>query len=139
MNLVVDDLIEGERPRGASTIPMQTVKNLYLWSSRSYIRKGLEVPLALMVDAIWSKRRLLEIYLNIAEWGPGIFGIEAAARHHFKRSAKSLSRRQAALLAVTLPNPHLRNPRKPRRGMRRLARLVERRAKQSGAYIKCVR
>ena len=138
-NLVVDDLIEGERPRGASTIPMQTVKNLYLWSSRSYLRKGLEVPLALMVDAVWSKKRLLEIYLNIAEWGPGIFGIEAAARHHFKRSAKSLSRRQAALLAVTLPNPKLRNPRKPRRGMRRLARLVERRAKQSGAYIKCVR
>jgi len=139
INIVIDDLIEGERPRGASTIAMQSVKNLYLWNSRSYLRKGLEVPLALLVDAVWSKRRLMEIYLNIAEWGPGIYGIEAAARHHFKRSAKNLSRKQAALLAVSLPNPILRNPRRPKRGLRRLARLVERRAKASGAYIRCLR
>jgi len=139
MNLVIDDALEGEKVRGASTLPMQTVKNLYLWSSRSYVRKILEVPLALLVDLVWSKKRIMEIYLNIAEWGPGIYGIEAAARHHFKRSAKKLNRRQAALLAVTLPNPKLRNPRKPNRGMRRLAKLVERRARASGAYIKCLR
>ena len=139
VNLVVDDLIDGERPRGASTIPMQTVKNIYLWPSRSYIRKILEVPLALLTDFVWSKRRMMEIYLNIAEWGPGIFGIEAAAQHHFKRSAKKLTRRQAALLAVTLPNPHLRNPARPKRGLRRLARVVEKRARQSGAYVKCLR
>jgi len=139
VNLVVDDLIEGERPRGASTIPMQTVKNLFLWPNRSYVRKVLEVPLALYADLVWSKHRMMEIYLNIAEWGPGRYGIEAAARHHFKKSAKQLTRRQAALLAVTLPNPIARNPRKPGRGMGRLARLVEKRAKQSGAYVKCLR
>ncbi|MEE9376193.1 MAG: monofunctional biosynthetic peptidoglycan transglycosylase [Rhizobiaceae bacterium] len=139
VNLVVDDLLEGEKPRGASTIPMQTVKNIYLWSSRSYIRKILEVPLALYVDFVWGKRRMMEIYLNIAEWGPGIYGIEAASRAYFKRSAKHLSRKQAALLAVALPNPKLRNPKRPKRGMRRLARLVEGRAKASGAYVKCLK
>ena len=139
VNAVIDDALEGERVRGASTIPMQSVKNLYLWSSRSYVRKVLEVPLALLVDAVWSKRRLMEIYLNIAEWGPGIYGIEAASRHHFKRSAKRLNRQQAALLAVTLPNPRLRNPRKRNCGMRRLARLVQKRARASGAYIGCLR
>ncbi len=139
VNVVIDDVIEGERPRGASTIPMQSVKNLYLWSSRSYIRKVLEVPLALLVDAVWGKRRLMEIYLNIAEWGPGVYGIEAAAQHHFKRSAKRLTRKQAALLAVTLPNPIARNPGKPGKGMRRLARLVEKRARGSGAYIRCLK
>ena len=138
VNLVVDDLIDGERPRGASTIPMQTVKNLFLWPNRSYIRKVLEIPLALLADGVWSKRRVMEIYLNIAEWGPGIFGIEAAAQYHFKRSAKRLTRKQAALLAVALPNPIARNPQKPGAGMRRLARLVENRAKQSGAYVKCL-
>ena len=91
------------------------------------------------MDWIWGKLRLMEIYLNIAESGPGIYGIEAAAQHHFKRSAKRLSRRQAALLAVTLPNPIARDPGKPNRGLRRLASVVEKRARQSGAYIKCLR
>lgn len=136
---VVDDLLEGESPRGASTLAMQTAKNLFLWPQRSYIRKGLEVPLALYIDWLWGKKRLMEVYLNIAEWGPNIYGIEAAARHHFNRSAGKLSRRQAALLAVTLPNPKLRNPAKPKRGLNRLARLNERRARQSGAYVKCLR
>ena len=139
VDLVVDNLLEGERPRGASTIAMQTVKNLFLWNSRSYLRKLLEVPLALVADRVWGKRRMMEIYLNIAEWGPGIFGIEAAAQHHYKRSAKKLTRRQAAMLTVTLPNPILRNPRKPNRGLLRLGRLVEKRAKQSGAYVQCLR
>ena len=138
INIVIDDALEGEPVRGASTITMQSVKNLYLWPSRSYVRKVLEVPLALLVNAIWGKKRTMEIYLNIAEWGPGIYGIEAAAQHHFKRSAARLTRKQAALLAVTLPNPILRNPRKPNRGMRNLARLVERRARASGAYVKCL-
>ena len=138
INIVIDDALEGEPVRGASTITMQSVKNLYLWPSRSYVRKALEVPLALLVNGIWGKKRTMEIYLNIAEWGPGIYGIEAAAQHHFKRSARRLTRKQAALLAVTLPNPILRDPRKPNRGMRRLARLVERRAKASGAYVKCL-
>ena len=85
------------------------------------MRKVVELPLAVYFDAVMSKRRIMEIYLNIAEWGPGIYGIEAAAQHHFGISAKQLSRRQAALLAVTLPNPIARNPAKPGPGLKRLA------------------
>jgi monofunctional glycosyltransferase len=138
LNSVVSGTIDGEQTRGASTIPMQTAKNLFLWNSRSFVRKGLEVPLAVMTDLILPKRRLMEIYLNIAEWGPGIYGIEAAAQHHFKTSAAKLSARQAAYLAVTLPNPIMRNPAKPGRGLRMLARVNERRARAAGAYVGCV-
>ncbi len=138
LNSVVSDTIDGEQTRGASTIPMQTAKNLFLWTSRSFIRKGLEVPLAVLTDLILPKRRLMEIYLNIAEWGPGIYGIEAAAQHHFKVSAAKLQPRQAAYLAVTLPNPIVRNPAKPGRGMQTLARVNERRARGAGAYVSCV-
>ncbi len=139
LNQVIDDAMDGEATRGASTISMQTVKNLYLWPWRSVIRKLAELPVALMFDAILTKRRVMEIYLNIAEWGPGIYGIEAAARHHFGRSAKNLNARQAALLAVTLPNPILRNPAKPSSGLKRLAAVVERRARQAGGYVGCVK
>ncbi|GEO85677.1 MULTISPECIES: monofunctional biosynthetic peptidoglycan transglycosylase [Alphaproteobacteria] len=138
MKGVVDDALAGEATRGASTIPMQTVKNLFLWNSRSLIRKGLELPLAIFADAIWSKKRTMEIYLNIAEWGPGVYGIEAAARYHFKTSAAKLTPSQAALLAVSLPNPIERVAGKPGKGMKRLAALVDRRAKRSGAYITCL-
>jgi monofunctional biosynthetic peptidoglycan transglycosylase len=138
LNLVIDDAMAGESTRGASTIPMQTVKNLYLWHGRSFVRKVLEAPLALYFDAIMPKKRIMEIYLNIAEWGPGIYGVEAASQHHFGRSAKELSRRQAALLAVTLPNPGERNPAKPGAGLRRLASVIERRAQRSGDYVRCV-
>ncbi|WP_425475908.1 biosynthetic peptidoglycan transglycosylase [Mesorhizobium yinganensis] len=125
--------------RGASTITMQSVKNLYLWPRPfGTIRKILELPYATYVDLVMSKRRIMEIYLNIAEWGPGIYGIEAAAQHHFGVSAKNLSRKQAALLAVTLPNPILRNPAKPSRDMRFLANRVQRLAARSGAYVQCV-
>ncbi|PPJ45257.1 monofunctional biosynthetic peptidoglycan transglycosylase [Rhizobium sp. KAs_5_22] len=138
MKGVVDDALSGEATRGASTIPMQTVKNLYLWNSRSMLRKGLELPLAMFADFIWPKTRTMEIYLNIAEWGPGIYGIEAAARHHFKTSASKLTPSQAALLAVSLPNPIERVAGKPGKGMKRLAAVVDRRAKRSGAYITCL-
>ena len=138
MNGVIQDALEGESTRGASTIPMQTAKNLFLWNGRSFVRKGLELPLALGADLIWSKKRLMEIYLNIAEWGPGIYGIEAAAQYHFKVSAAKLTRRQAALLAISLPNPITRVASKPAKGMKRLASLIERRAKGSGGYIKCL-
>ena len=138
VNQVINDAMDGEGSRGASTIPMQTVKNLYLWNSHSYVRKVLEMPYALMIDLVWTKRRLMEIYLNIAEWGPGIYGIEAAAQHHFGVSAKNLSRRQAALLAVSLPNPILRKPSKPSKGLNRLARVIEGRALRSGGYVECV-
>ncbi len=138
MNGVIQDALEGEATRGASTIPMQTAKNLFLWNGRSFLRKGMELPLALAADLVWSKRRLMEIYLNIAEWGPGIYGIEAASRYHFKVSAANLTPRQAALLAVSLPNPLLRNAGKPSRQMKRLAGVVESRARGSGDYIKCL-
>jgi monofunctional biosynthetic peptidoglycan transglycosylase len=139
LKAVVEEALDGETTRGASTIPMQTVKNLYLWQGRSFIRKALEAPLAVYADFVWPKKRTMEIYLNIAEWGPGIYGIEAAAQHHFGRSAKDLSRRQAALLAVTLPNPHERNPAKPGPGLKKLAGVIERRAAQAGDYVRCVK
>jgi len=130
---------DGGPARGASTISMQTVKNLFLWHGRAYLRKGLEIPLALVADIMLSKKRMMEIYLNIAEWGPGIYGIEAAAQFYFKRKAANLTPRQAALLAVALPNPHSRNPTKPSAALERLARLVQNRAARSGAYIGCLK
>ncbi|WOC16463.1 monofunctional biosynthetic peptidoglycan transglycosylase [Pseudochrobactrum sp. MP213Fo] len=129
---------EGEPSRGASTIPMQTVKNLFLWNGRSYTRKALELPLAQAASLILSKHRIMEIYLNIVEWGDGIYGVEAAAQHYFKRPASKLNARQAAYLAVTLPNPILRDASKPSRGMVRIGRIIERRAQNSGAYVWCV-
>jgi monofunctional biosynthetic peptidoglycan transglycosylase len=136
---VIDDAIAGEATRGASTITMQSVKNLYLWSRPfETVRKVVELPLAVYYDFVTPKRRIMEVYLNIAQWGPNIYGIEAAAQHHFGRSAKNLTRRQAALLAVTLPNPITRNPAKPGPGLRRLAGLIERRAAASGDYVDCL-
>lgn len=135
---VITDALDGEATRGASTIPMQTVKNLYLWNGRSFLRKAAELPLAVYFDALMSKRRIMEIYLNIAEWGPNIYGIEAASQHHFGKPASKLTRRQAALLAVTLPNPAARNPAKPGPGLRRLASVIERRAARAGAYVQCL-
>lgn len=131
-------LSEGESPRGASTLTMQTAKNLFLWGDRSFIRKGLELPLALMLDGILTKRRIMEIYLNIAEWGEGIYGAEAAARAWFGKSAKSLSRVEAARLATALPNPLGRNPAKPSRGHRRLAATNLKRVKVAGNIFGCV-
>lgn len=138
MRGVVEDALGGESTRGASTIPMQAAKNLFLWNGRSFVRKGLELPLALASDFVWSKRRMMEIYLNVAEWGPGIYGVEAAAQHYFNTSAAKLSASQASLLAVALPNPFTRVASRPGRGMRRLAALVDRRARNSGDYIKCI-
>lgn len=136
---VVDDALQGEATRGASTITMQTVKNLFLWSRPlASLRKVFELPLAVYFDAVLSKRRIMEIYLNIAQWGPGIYGIEAAAQYHFGVPASRLTRRQAALLAVSLPNPIARNPAKPGKGLRRLANIIERRASRSGAYVGCL-
>lgn len=93
------------RVRGASTISQQMVKNLFLWDGRSWLRKGLEAGLTLTTEAVWSKQRILTVYLNIAEFGEGIFGVEAAARHYFKKSARQLTQAEAALLAAVLPNP----------------------------------
>jgi len=136
---VLQDFLEGEPSRGGSTITMQTAKNLYLWHGRSYVRKAIELPYAVFLDAIMPKRRIMEIYLNIVEWGPGIYGAEAAAQHHFGKSASNLTAREAALLAVTLPNPIARTPGKPTAALNRLASRIERRARQAGGYNHCVR
>src|SRR5581483_3768127 len=110
----IQDAENWEDMRGGSTITQQVAKNLFLWQGRSYLRKALEFPLALWVDLVLSKRRILEIYLNIAEWGPdGEFGAEAGARRAFGKSARDLSRYQAALRAAVLPNPHDRGARHP--------------------------
>jgi monofunctional biosynthetic peptidoglycan transglycosylase len=124
--------------RGASTVAMQSVKNLFLWPSRSYLRKAVEMPLALYADLVWGKAREMEIYLNVVEWGPNLFGAEAAAQRYFKVSAKNLSLNQAALMVAALPNPSVRNPGKPSAGLRSLARTIAARARASGAYIDCL-
>ena len=119
---VLDDAEDGEVSRGGSTITQQVAKNLFLWPGRSVIRKGLELPLALWIDQVLSKQRILEIYLNIAELGPsGQFGAEAGANYAFGHSAVTLSGREAALLAAILPNPVRRSARSPGPGVRRLA------------------
>lgn len=139
LKAVVDNALGGEKARGASTITMQTVKNLFLWNGRSYVRKAIELPFALYLDVIWPKRRIMEVYLNIAEWDEGVFGIEAAAQHYFGRSAAKLTARQSALLTVTLPNPVGRNPAKPGPTLSRLANRIQNRAAKSGGYVGCVR
>lgn len=125
----------GNPSRGASTITMQTVKNLFLWPSRSYLRKAIEVPLALALDAAWPKRRVLEVYLNIAEWGEGIFGAEAAARQAFGKSAARLSPMEAALLATALPNPLRRNASRPASYHRLFARRILARMRGAGNLL----
>lgn len=133
------DYQDNGRPRGASTIPMQTVKNLFLWSGRSYIRKAIEIPLAYTASFFWSKRRMMEIYLNIAEWGPGIYGAEAASRYHFGKSAAYLTSQQAALLAAALPNPIVRNAGRPGPKTRRLGRVIRLRMRAGFRLVGCLK
>ena len=129
-----------QEARGGSTITQQTVKNLFLWQGRSFIRKALEVPLALWMNLVLPKRRVLEIYLNIAEWGPnGEFGAEAGARYAFGKSARELTPRQAAELAAILPNPVHRSARVPSQQLRKLAGVYERRAADHPNFDVCVR
>jgi monofunctional glycosyltransferase len=130
---------DGGPSRGASTIAMQTVKNLYLWPLPTFARKPLEVPLALWANLVWSKRRTLEIYLNVAQWGDGIYGIEAASQFYFKKPASRLNAREAAQLAVALPNPIRRSADEPTRRLRNLAGLIMNRARNSAEYFTCVR
>jgi monofunctional glycosyltransferase len=124
--------------RGASTITMQTAKNLFLWPGRSEIRKGLEIGMALVLGKVWSKPRTLEIYLNIAEWGDGIFGVEAAARRYFHKHASELDAREAALLATSLPNPIERNPLHPKPFQQRLAGALEAKASRTPEAATCL-
>jgi len=137
LKAAIDEARNGASPRGASTITMQVVKNVFLWPGRSYVRKALEFPLALWIDFILPKKRILELYLNVAEWGPsGQFGAEAGARHAFGKGAGALSPHQAALLAATLPNPVTRSARAPSAHIRRLAGTYTARAR-SAAISAC--
>ncbi len=124
--------------RGASTITMQTAKNLFLWPGRSTIRKGVEIGMAIVMGAAWSKARTLEIYLNIAEWGDGIYGIEPAAELYFHKSASQLNSHEAALLATALPNPIQRNPARPTPLQRQLAGSLEAKARENPDLLKCL-
>ena len=129
---VIDDAEDGEVSRGGSTITQQVAKNLFLWPGRSVVRKALEFPLALWIDLVLPKQRILEIYLNIAELGPsGQFGAETGSLYAFGRPASGLAPREAALLAAILPNPHQRSARNPGPGVRRLAGTYMARAQAS--------
>lgn len=114
-----------KRIRGGSTISNQTAKNVFLWPDRTYLRKGVEFYFTVLIEALWGKKRILEMYLNVVEWGPGIYGAEAAAQAHFKKPAKALSRREAALLAAILPNPLHWSPSKPSAYIRGRASTIE--------------
>ena len=135
LNAVLED--EDGPSRGASTLTMQTAKNVFLWPGRSYIRKGLEIPLAMAIDFAWGKPRVIEVYLNVAEWGEGLFGAEAAAQRYFRKSAARLTPAEAARLAGALPNPLLRNPGRPSRALQSAAERVQRRMGQLGALGDC--
>lgn len=134
---ILEDAQDGELARGGSTITQQVAKNLFLWPGRSVIRKALEFPLALWIDLVLPKKRILELYLNVAELGPsGQFGAEAGANYAFGRSASALSAQEAALLASILPNPVIRSARSPGPGVRRLAGTYMQRA-QSAEISNC--
>ncbi len=118
--------LEDGANRGASTITQQTVKNVFLWQGRSWPRKAIEAVLTPLVEAMWSKHRIIEVYLNVAEFGEGVFGIEAASQHYFGVSAAKLTPRQGASLAVILPNPKQRNAAKLKGWMaKRATQLVD--------------
>lgn len=124
--------------RGASTITMQTAKNLFLWPGRSSIRKGIEIGIALVLGKVWSKAHTMEVYLNVAEWGDGLFGIESAARRYFHKKASQLDAREAALLATSLPNPIKRDAAHPSPLQRRLAAGVISRARDNSERLNCL-
>jgi monofunctional biosynthetic peptidoglycan transglycosylase len=124
---------DGDGLRGASTITQQTAKNLFLWSGRSFVRKGLEAGFAVSLETLWGKKRILEVYLNIAEFGQGIYGVEAASQHYFGRSASKLTMNQAARLAIMLPSPRTRSPNDLTFYLRQRVDWVEQQMQQLGS------
>lgn len=135
----VDDALAGRRPRGASTITMQVARNLFLWPAHSMVRKVLELWLTPQIALLWPKRRILEVYLNSVEFGPGIFGVEAAARHWFGRDAAALTPDEAARLAVILPDPLHWSPLPPDPWVAQRATLIAGRSGDMGLLLDCVR
>ncbi|MEH6567149.1 MAG: monofunctional biosynthetic peptidoglycan transglycosylase [Halopseudomonas sp.] len=128
----VEHNMQGGNLRGASTLSQQVSKNLFLWSGRSYLRKGLEAWFTLWIEVLWPKQRILEMYLNIAEWDRGVFGVEAAAHHHFNIGASYLSNRQASQLAAVLPSPLKWDAAQPPAHAQRRAIWIERQMRQLG-------
>jgi monofunctional biosynthetic peptidoglycan transglycosylase len=116
---------DGGRVRGGSTISQQTAKNVFLWPSRDWIRKGLEAGYTVLIETVWGKRRIMEVYLNVAEWGPGVYGAEAAARRWFGKGADELSPREAARLAAILPSPRRYKAESPGPYVRRRAGRIQ--------------
>jgi monofunctional glycosyltransferase len=117
-------LHQGRKLRGASTITMQTAKNAFLWHGRTYVRKALEAWFTFLIETLWGKRRILEVYVNVIETGPGLYGIEAAARTYFNKPAAELTRNEAALIAAVLPNPRRWSPAAPTRYIQRRSQWV---------------
>ena len=128
----LEEADEGERLRGASTISQQTAKNLFLWGGRSFVRKGLEAYFTVLLEVTWPKRRILEVYLNIAEFGDGIYGVDAATREFFHKTPAQLSAHEAALLAAVLPNPRKLHADHPSPYVQRRAEWIERQVHQLG-------
>jgi len=140
LNKAIDQWQEGNASKGGSTISMQTAKNLYLLPVRAVWRKALEAPLTVLLEALWPKHRILEVYLNIAEWGPGVYGAQAAANHHFNTSARNLSPQQAARLAAILPLPLKWSAARPGPYVQARARHIQTRMRQLGpTYLACTR
>ncbi|MBW2063603.1 MAG: monofunctional biosynthetic peptidoglycan transglycosylase [Deltaproteobacteria bacterium] len=119
-----NDLLSAKRMRGASTITMQTARTIFLWQGRSWTRKITEAYYTVLIELLWDKRRILEVYLNTVDWGKGVMGAEAASRKYFQRSAKDLSRREAAMLASILPSPYRWSPVQPNDQVRRRAERI---------------
>ncbi|MFC3714205.1 monofunctional biosynthetic peptidoglycan transglycosylase [Sphingoaurantiacus capsulatus] len=117
---------EGGKLRGGSTVSQQTAKNAFLWGERSWVRKGLEAYFTFLIERIWGKRRIMEVYLNIAETGIHTYGVEEGARRYFGHGAETLSRREAGQIAAVLPSPQKRSGKNPRGEVRRYARNIER-------------
>ncbi|WP_227712491.1 monofunctional biosynthetic peptidoglycan transglycosylase [Marinobacter zhanjiangensis] len=128
----VNEFRGGEGLRGASTITQQTAKNLFLWGGRSYVRKGVEAALAVAMDGLWPKRRIMEVYLNVAEFGPGLYGVEAASQVHFGVPADQLTATQAARLAAVLPNPKVFDAGNPSPYVRERVSWIRRQMDQLG-------
>jgi monofunctional biosynthetic peptidoglycan transglycosylase len=133
----VDEYEVENRLRGASTITMQTARNLFLWPGGGFFRKTIEAGLALTIDALWSKERILEVYLNIIEWGDGVYGAQAAARTYFHKDAAHLTLREASLMAAVLPNPRRWSPEMPSRYTAGRARLIAERIEKLEGYFGC--
>ncbi len=126
--------------RGASTITQQVAKNIFLWPNKSFFRKGLEAYFALLIETLWPKSRILEVYLNVAEFGPNIFGVKNASYTHFKKSAKQLTQHEAALLAAVLPNPHKLHASQPSSYVNQRAEHISNQARSLGGpeYLKSI-